>query len=350
MLIASSIWKTTTGQRKRAIYLASVSSPSLLPESAKLIDLRARATSAAPGLFPTIDIDGLGTFQDGGIRGHNNPVNLALSEAKHLWPNSPRPDVFMSLGTGSGTVEPASSSVSRFRNVLIDGWIPRVYRSFSSSFEGQCAWREFLESLDDQSRGNYFRFDLAVPGGLPRMDNTDCMEKLSQLVHSSPSGHKEAITALLASSFFFQLDAKPEYYSGLLQCIGSIRCRAPAQYVINWINGFDSSRKDFYKDDINLGLHLSVDDICEHCNRYSRPIRFMVRDLKEKIGLSIYFGGESHRLSAFPNNIQWFIEQQGIGGVFGLPNHKVFPKAGCSVCEGAGRGAGRPKKRKYVDI
>ena len=154
--------------------------------------------------------------------------------------------------------------------------------------------------------------------------------------------------SLLATSFYFQLDAKPEYYSGFLQCIGSIRCRAPARHVINWINGVDSSRKDFYKDAINLGLHLSSDDICYHCNRYYRPVRFIVRHLNENVMLSIQFGGKSHRLSAFPNNMQWFIEQQGIDGNFGSPNHRVHPILGCFVCEG--QDAGRPKKRKHIDI
>lgn len=285
------------------------------------------------------------------MRRHNNPINLALSEAKHLWPNSPTPDVFISLGTGSGAIQAAASSVSIFRNILIDGWVPRVYRSFSSSFEGECTWREFLASLDDQRREDYFRFDVTVPGGLPRMDNTECMEGLSRLVHSDSSGeqkHRDAVAALLASSFYFQLDANPEYYSGLLQCVGSIRCRIPPKDVIDRINGIDSSRKDFYKDSINLGLHLSSDNVCSHCHRYSRPIRFMVRDLKENFGLSINFGGKSHHLSAFPNNIQWFIEQQGIDGGFGSPNHRVFTKVGCHMCEV--RGAGRQKKRKYVEI
>ncbi|KAJ6008530.1 FabD/lysophospholipase-like protein [Penicillium herquei] len=315
----------------------------------------ARATSAAPSLFSTVSIPGIGTFQDGGMRRHNNPVNLALSEAKHLWPNSPSPDVVISLGTGSGTKDYPSKSVSNFRNVLVDGWMPRIYRSFSSSFEGSTTWREFLDSVNEKHRDDYFRFDVTVPGGLPRMDNVDCMDRLSKLVRSDPAGvqkHKEAIASLLASSFYFQLDAKPEYYSGFLQCIGSVRCRAPAHYVLNWIHGFDSSRKDFYKDSINLGIHLSSEDICEHCQRYSRRLRFMVRDLKQTIGLSIQFGGRSHSLSALPNSIQWFIEQQGLDGTFGSPAHtQASAETGCPICEvPRSRGQWFGKKRKYVDI
>jgi hypothetical protein len=257
--------------------------------------------------------------------------------------------VFISLGTGSGAKESPSTSVSSFRNVLVDGWMPRIYRSFSSSFEGHCTWREFLDSVADRDRDDYFRFDVAVPGGIPRMDNTECMDSLSKLVHlDDEQKHKEVVASLLASMFYFQLEAKPEYYSGFLQCIGSVRCRGPARYVLNWINGFYSSRKDFYKDTINLGLHFTSEDICDHCHRYCRPLRFMVRDLKQTIGLFIQFGGKSRRLSAFPNNMQWFLEQQGIDESFGSPNHRSFSRKVCPVCEG--EGTGRSKKRKYIDI
>jgi hypothetical protein len=301
-------------------------------------------------LFPTIDIPGLGTFQDGGMRRHNNPINLALSEAKHLWPNCPNPDVFISLGTGSET-ENISPTVPRYRNVLLDGWLPRIYRSVSSSFEGQNNWKEFLGVVDEKHRDDYFRFDLSISGGLPRLDDTECMDRLSKLVRTNPIGdraQKDTVIALLATSFFFRLDSKPEYFSGLLQCVGSIRCRAPARHVIRCLDKLDSTAKEFYKDGINLGLQLTTDDICQHCDRYFRPVRFVVRDVKDTITLSLRFGGQSHRLSAFPNNIQWFTEQQGLDWSFGSLDHKLNPERGCPLCEGQQHG--RPRKRKYADI
>ncbi|KAJ6129140.1 Patatin-like serine hydrolase [Penicillium capsulatum] len=319
-------------------------------ESEPLVWQVARATAAAPCLFPTMDIPGLGAFQDGGMRRHNNPINLALSEAKHLWPNCPKPDVFISLGTGSETGD-SSPTVSRFRNIFVDGWVPRVYRSISSSFDGQCNWREVFGLLDEGSRGDYFRFDLSIPNGLPRLDNTECMDGLSKLVRSNPAGekaHKEAVASLLATSFFFQLESKPAYFAGLWQCVGSIRCRAPAQHVIHCLEKLDAKPKEFYKDEINLGLHLTPDDICYHCHRYFRPLRFIVRDVKETITLSLRFGSKSHRLSAFPSTMQWFTEQQGLEWSFGTSNHQQLPKPTCHVCEGWE--SGRSKKRKYADI
>jgi hypothetical protein len=284
------------------------------------------------------------------MRRNNNPINIALSEARHLWPTSPNPDVFISLGTGSVASELAPR-ISKFRNFLVDGWMPRIYRSFSSSFDGQNAWREVIGVMDKISRESSFRFDLSVPGGLPRLDDTECMDRLSVLVHSRPSGlesHKDAVAALLATSFYFQLDTVPEYHIGLFQCVGSIRCRAPPQHVIHCLDTLDSSQKDLYKDKINLGIQLTSDDICHYCLRYSRPIRFFVRDLTENIVLSLRFGSKLHRLSAFPNNMQWFAEQQGLNWSFGHSNHCSFVKQECVVCEA--RGVAGVRKRKYTDI
>ncbi|KAF7594879.1 hypothetical protein BBP40_007913 [Aspergillus hancockii] len=185
----------------------------------------ALATSAAPPLFSTVDIPGLGTFQDGGMGRHNNPVNLALSEAKHLWPRVPNPDVVLTLGTASEIPPPRPSS---FRNIVVDGWIPRVYRSLRASFDGRATWKELETRLDEKNLENYFRFDVFLPAGLPAMDNTKCMDHLSSQARRGTGGRynlEDAALALLTTCLFFQLDAMPEYRAGLFFCVGTIRCR-----------------------------------------------------------------------------------------------------------------------------
>jgi predicted acylesterase/phospholipase RssA len=60
-----------------------------------------RATSAAPTFFKPIDIEVPrpgGTFVDGGLA-HNNPAELALSEAQKIWTGTKRFSI-VSIGTG----------------------------------------------------------------------------------------------------------------------------------------------------------------------------------------------------------------------------------------------------------
>lgn len=62
----------------------------------------ARATSAAPLYFKTIEIGNPAIpYVDGGL-GHNNPSEIALREAKELWPTQ-RHFCLVSLGTGRPT-------------------------------------------------------------------------------------------------------------------------------------------------------------------------------------------------------------------------------------------------------
>ncbi|THC93591.1 hypothetical protein EYZ11_006944 [Aspergillus tanneri] len=283
----------------------------------------ARATSAAPLYFSAVDIPGLGTFQDGGMGRHNNPLNIALSEAKHLWPNVADPDVVVTLGTGSET---ASPKASRFRNALVDGWIPRVYRSWKTSFNGHVTWKEVEMRLGKED--GYFRFDEFLPYGLPAMDSTDCMDLLSdQTRMQCGEDHEEAALALLTACLYFQLNGPPDYQTGLYHCTGA---------------------RDFYKENLNLGLQLSSDDICQVCHRYSLPVRFFVRDLNENITLSLRLGATIRRLSAFPNSIQWYIDEQKLDCPFGSPNHGIPLRMDCPGCDS--RVTSRGQKRKYIDI
>ncbi|KAK6810683.1 hypothetical protein RU639_013502 [Aspergillus parasiticus] len=308
----------------------------------------ARATSAAPPLFSTIDLPGIGTFQDGGMGRHNNPVNLALSESKHLWPSAPDPDVVITLGTASEITVPRPSS---FRNIVLDGWVPRVYRSLRASFDGRNTWKELEDRLDAGSLENFFRFDVSLPDGLPAMDNTGCMEHLSRQARKETNecyDIRASALALLTTCFFFKLEVMPEYREGLFLCMGTIRCRADARPLLKRLLEMEPNSRGFYKDNLELGLRLSADDICATCHRYSLPVRFLVRDLHERFTLSLRLEGTARRLSAFPNTVQWFIDQQRLDCPFGSANHNVPFQMECPDCSAHAMGKGR--KRKYIEI
>ena len=97
-------------------------------------------TLTLTSLFRPIQISSSGTFQDGGLK-HNNPINLALWESRYIWPEIEKPDVVISLGTGTGS-RTSSTPAPNFRHVIHDGFIPRLWRCFMSSLDGQGAWRD----------------------------------------------------------------------------------------------------------------------------------------------------------------------------------------------------------------
>jgi hypothetical protein len=110
------------------------------------------------------------------------------------------------------------------------------------------------------------------------MDNTDCMDYLSNQarIQLSWQDSGEAALTLLTSSLFFELDGKPEYRCGLFCCMGTIRCRAPPEPLIRKLAQLEPTCQEFFKDGLNLGLHLSANDICAACHRYSLSVYFYV--------------------------------------------------------------------------
>ncbi|KAL4899393.1 hypothetical protein BDW74DRAFT_189395 [Aspergillus multicolor] len=301
----------------------------------------ARATAAAPSYFSTATFFELGTFQDGGMSGHNCPIELAMLEGKRIWRTVPEPDVVLSLGTGYEGFN-HNRHLSRFRNFLVDGFGPRFFRSAMESTVGQKIWSLFESKIPKESRWRYFRFDPSFATPLPPMGNTDCMDTLANWVRTYPEGgaaYRSAARALLVSCLYFQLEAEPDYQAGQYLCIGTVQTRAPAQPLIRRLIT-ESDELGFYKDDLNLGLHLSADNICNACSQYLLPVRFFVRDLSDRVNLNLRVGHYACPLSNFPNSMQWFVEEQKLNCPFG----PQYPAAACS-CKGRGR-----KKRKHTEI
>ncbi|EDN05103.1 predicted protein [Histoplasma mississippiense (nom. inval.)] len=304
----------------------------------------ARATSAAPFFFPSVTIDDeIGSFMDGGMRPqYNNPVNLGLSEIRRLWPSIKRPDVVISLGTGTQR-GPGSPKMSTFRNILTDGWLLRGCRSYWALFDGELTWLELVNRLDREEREKYVRLNVCFPGPRPALNNADCMGVLSRLVQEQvvPQKSRQAVVLLLTSCFFFELDAVPQFHCGLFRCVGSIRCRGPARTVVRTLLSLQSApeeRLDFYKDEINLGFSLSEDNICTDCRRYCLPVRFFVRHLQELFTLKIRFDGCQYTLSGFPNTSEFFTEEQGLDSSFGTAHHDRPLYIRCGRCDSKVKG------------
>jgi hypothetical protein len=84
----------------------------------------ARATSAAPVYFVPIDVYG-SSFQDAGSAGFNNPTEIAITEARALWPGRGIGCV-VSIGTGVGS---AIHKQPRTQKVEVDAGLSRQWKS-----------------------------------------------------------------------------------------------------------------------------------------------------------------------------------------------------------------------------
>ena len=136
-------------------------------------------------LYPPAYTAATGLIQDGGMSGHNNPIKLALWESLRIDPSLSRPDLMVSVGTGTSrkTKSPRGAS---FRHVLFDGFISRLWRAYMSSFDGESNFRDIMNSLDREYREDYKRLNVVLPRNEPAIDNTSRMDESRQLVHLNP--------------------------------------------------------------------------------------------------------------------------------------------------------------------
>ncbi|KAL9129888.1 MAG: hypothetical protein Q9217_001788 [Psora testacea] len=253
-------------------------------------------------LFKPINISGLGLVQDGALV-HNNPAQLAEWEFRRLWPNLERPDLMVSLGTGT--------SVPTLRSPAKAGFVLRLWRSFMSLLDGQRAWGEVLNRLDEATLANYFRFNVTLPSEIGAIDDVESMDQMRSIVRSQLETRQvlDTAVALIISSFFFELSAIPIFLRGSYQCQGYILCRLSSKAMKEALVHLGYMSWTFATGNEILGRYQSVIDACQRCSVYRKAVRFRVRHLSDS--LSMYMQNHRYRrqISGFPRPIQWFVDQ-----------------------------------------
>ena len=298
-------------------------------------------------LFKPASIEGVGTFQDGGLK-HNNPVDLALWECKQIWPLDTAPDVVLSLGTGTEDCL-KSPKAPHFRHVLNDGFIPRLCRSFMSSLDGEKAWQDLENRLDSYTKADYIRWNVPFYGEEPRIDDIDQMERLKASVHLQVDGQenrRQTAAVLLSATFYFELTNRPRYETGQYICHGTIRCRNDPWAVTRSLQRLFGDSLTFKTENITLGS-LNTRDICSSCGRYSKAIVLTVSHLEESV--SIFLGRGQYlqrKISGFPHPLSWFLKQQKLENAFGASERDSSSKSICQMCQ---PDHGMSKKRRAVE-
>jgi patatin-like phospholipase/acyl hydrolase len=133
-----------------------------------------RATSAAPTYFPSFHM-GQDEFLDGGLR-DNNPVRLALKEARHLTSSSRPVECLVSIGTGSASNQALRVSHKFSTSITRSLHIDMMFTVMDTEKAHQ-----HLGKIAKQSSIKYFRFN--SPGAnRVALDEYNKMEKFENLV------------------------------------------------------------------------------------------------------------------------------------------------------------------------
>ncbi|KAH6705691.1 phospholipase, partial [Verticillium dahliae] len=168
--------------------------------------------------FPPKHIRGVGSFQDAGPL--VDPTLSALCEVAALFPLLDEPDYVVSIGTGES--QPSNSAATDdMRSAWRNGALPRLGRLFWEKMSDKKVRQVF------QMRSRYHRLNVHFEGNEPMLDSAPSMPEMGRKARKDPS-LEEPIAYLcrcmIASLFYFELDALPERLGGRYVGTGTILC------------------------------------------------------------------------------------------------------------------------------
>lgn len=250
---------------------------------------------------------------------------MALWESNYIWPKA-NVDLVLSVGTGTGLDdEPASpSTCPEPGGVWKDGFLPRLFRSFMASLDGQKTWTELVNRLHPELRGSYFRLNVQFQGSEPQIDDVTQFDSMRASVAEQKSDCAMGVIAdkLAASLFFFELDAVP---GANLRCTGHILCRTGGSD-----DSFRSVREYIRKGDgrflVGNKVITSANKLLDIEGGFRLPVAFTTKSLNGRFSIMLALNNRpATKISGFPTSVSALVIMQGLDSPFGHANHRTKP-------------------------
>lgn len=196
-------------------------------------------------------------LMDGGVL-HNNPVNVAMAEARQICLASnqtPTPDIVLSLGTGLPKEHSDDFQDQKDANLprlsFFRKMITLVQYQIQLNLDAESRWRQHAERYHDNSdwEQRLFRLNPDLKQEPPNMDDVDMVEPLKLMVTGWLDGERvkaqinEICGVLVASSFYFQPSGSMRQGNeqGSMVLKGVIKCRLSDRSELRALGAFLAS-------------------------------------------------------------------------------------------------------------
>jgi hypothetical protein len=297
--------------------------------------------------FTPYHIDGVGTFQDGGLTLFNNPVSIALKEAAECFPSTPNPSIVLSLGTGSIACPEGQQSEAAAASWGRDSFPCRLFRAFWKQGDSNVTWNQVLEQPAAVEDKNLFRFNVEFEGKQPPLDDVDGMADIARAARKTASESctlKDLAKRQRAELFVFELDASqpPRTTDGVYECVGHIMCRLRAGTVeyatfMQQLNQGKAVVKCHGQ--VIKGSFRAESDMTNA--NFNQEVKFQVPSRQTPFQIMLEEESSSPwDISGSPFTIDALSRQQGLNSCFGSEDHRKRPQIDFSQPE--------PKKRRRM--
>lgn len=234
--------------------------------------------------------------RDGGLTA-NNPVQVAVDEAKSIWGSNTVFDIIISLGSGEAK-HPQRRPHSAY---TLPAWVADTLNTLLKSMNGNAAWKKFLGSITDQNlRDRCNRLNVRFPGETePALDDRKAINsmkvaaELFNFHNEIPNGSFSPIlgsanedllqslaSRLKASFYFFELGSLKSSGNDIVIIKGWICCSLSPEKIsymrlIQGTSHFKMKGKEVVdiptlKEKERLKLPITI---LQNASKHSEPIR-----------------------------------------------------------------------------
>lgn len=282
--------------------------------------------------FTPYRIDGVGTFQDGGLT-FNNPTSIGVKEASALFPAAGKPSIVASFGTG-------------FERRRHDSGARFPVRLF------QAACKQMVQRQEVDERGEVFRFDVEFDGRQPPLDDVSHMDETARLAREATLGSaamQQLARRIRAELFLFELDPArpPRFANGAYDCFGRISCRLRAGTVglAAFMGQLHRSGALFRCHGRSLPSSFRDGDGIAPDGNFCQEVTFHVAGRRDPFDIQLCEApGDPDttacNIGGSPFTVDWLTRQQGLEAWFGArSDHRKRPRLDVA-------GVPRVKRRK----
>lgn len=298
----------------------------------------------------------------------NNPISLLLSQYYELYPANATCQFLLSIGSGSKSdnaeLPYANMDGGSLFGTDVLGYKTSALRRIASAYEwllsGLSYWEKYTRSIDKGSelRDRCIRLDVSFEGMEPKLDDVRAVPRLKRRVRHDAALSAEidsTVDCIIASLFYFELEAMPMQRGSMLSCSGHIRCLRkhgdPAlclliEKLVAWNARFVINNKI-------MGGNMLSPFFWDQTGNFGVPAEFQITGQELSVSLT-WPDGRTHPISGSPYLIHQLVDVQGLNAPFGLPDHRRkhrAPRYAHAVSTGSDHEARRSKlKRKTSSI
>jgi hypothetical protein len=245
----------------------------------------------------------------------NNPSAVARTELRYIWPQTSKPHVLVSIGTGYSRQD--SADVGTDRGFLRDGFVSRILRAFMTSpaVDGDSGWLNLIDNLSAEERKRHFRLSLQFTGDPPALDDASSVPHLEAHATSHNEDYSELVRCLWASRFFLEFQNEPCYSAGEYLCQIAIRFEGDDIRPFLEVICQKYSCPQLKQGSRIVSRLYQRDGICETCGHLQLAVSFKVRSLDECVSVRlVYSSTASAPINGDGRSIAWFLERQMLHG------------------------------------